>query len=541
MRWKIQVKNYRCFSDANPLTIDLSNPITALLGPNNSGKTAALRFFWEMGRTLAQAPNAIVGRDDGNGPRAIFGNSIRPLSDAHSVLTELNDRPMEVDLWQLTTEFPRDIFGDLMTNDVRAIHIRVRIERIGLQPEVFLVHEGKEVVVNPNDFDVHSHQLGNLFIHKIHQYQYFLDHTNSLYGLDQPTFVPAVRSFGNFQLPETHELMLGQQVIAQWVAQKQANQSAARKSAAALEAEIARIFGYEQIEITANQANDDFIIKINNDKSYLMKDMGNGLSHFVSLLSNIPVRGNPLILIDEPEIGIHASLQVELMNLLAKYANGPILFATHSIGLARSVADEILSFSMTDGVSKAVPFQRSPSHLETLGEMSFSSWREIGCDGVLFVEGPSEIKVFSEWLRILGLHQRWAILSLGGSETIHATGVDAIKQVLSIHHKVAVIIDSERTGEEAQHEPKREAFEAACLAASIPCHLTERRATENYFTQNAISQAIGKDARALEPFEKLIGQKWGKRDGLKISANMTLEELEKTDVGKFLQGISKSD
>ncbi len=196
-----------------------------------------------------------------------------------------------------------------------------------------------------------------------------------------------------------------------------------------------------------------------------------------------------------------------------------------------------MSFSLADGVSVSSSFQRSPSHLETLGEMSFSAWREIGCDGVLFVEGPSEIKVFSEWLRLLGLHRNWALLSLGGSETIHAAGVDAIKQVLAIHPNVAVIIDSERDAVDEPLETKRATFVKACMDASIPCHATERKATENYFTQKAITEAIGGNARSLEAFERLSTHGWGKRDGLKISAKMTVAELDKTDIGEFLRGI----
>jgi predicted ATP-dependent endonuclease of OLD family len=375
-------------------------------------------------------------------------------------------------------------------------------------------------------------------VHKTLNYQYFFDNMNKLYGLYQPTFVPAVRPFGNMHISDNHDLILGQGVIAQWVAEKQSNKLQARKSADFLEREIARIFGYDHIDITANNGNTDFIVKINNDKSYVLKDMGNGISHFISLLINIPNRGNPIILIDEPEIGIHASLQTELINMLLRYATGPIIFATHSIGLARGVADEIISFSMDDGASRSSSFKESPSHLETLGEMSFSAWREIGCNGVLFVEGPSEIKVFSEWLKLLGLHRNWAVLSLGGSETIHAAGVDAIKQVIAIHPNVAVIIDSERDVADAALDNKRAAFVKACGDASIHCLATERKATENYYTQQAITAAIGPNARSLEAFEKLNGHGWGKRDGFKIASKMNKEELDSTDVGRFLRTIT---
>ncbi len=239
MRWKIQVKNYRCFADSNPLTIDLSKPVTALVGPNNSGKTAALRFFWEMGRMLSHAPGAIMGRDEGHGPRATINNAMRALSDQYAVFTELNERPMEVDLWQLTDQFPADQFGGLMSQDVAPIHMRVRFDRATLSADVYLVDDGSEVVVHPGNFDMHSNSSGNLFVHKSHERQYFLDHSNNLYGLDQPTFVPAVRPFGNMQIQQNHELILGSGLIAQWVSQKQSDHVGARKAAASLEAEIA--------------------------------------------------------------------------------------------------------------------------------------------------------------------------------------------------------------------------------------------------------------------------------------------------------------
>ena len=263
--------------------------------------------------------------------------------------------------------------------------------------------------------------------------------------------------------------------------------------------------------------------------------MGAGIGQFLTILLNAIPRGNPLVLFDEPEIGIHASLQIELMSLIAKYANGPIIFATHSLGLARSVADEIISFSMVDGYSRPHKFDGSKNYLETLGELSFSAWREIGCDGVLFVEGPSDVKVISEWLRKFGLCNKWALISLGGSETISSDGVEAIKQLVKVHPKVAVIIDSERNSADAEIDNRRTKFRADCISAEIPCLILEKRALENYFSIDAIKKACGANAMSLEPFEKLANHGWGKRDGLKIATQMTDDEINATDIVKFIQ------
>ena len=40
---------------------------------------------------------------------------------------------------------------------------------------------------------------------------------------------------------------------------------------------------------------------------------------------------------------------------------------------------------------------------------------------------------------------------------------------------------------------------------------------------------------SLEPFEKLANHGWGKRDGLKIATQMTDDEINATDIVKFIQ------
>jgi len=44
----ITLKNYRCFSATNPAQIQVRPGFTALVGQNNSGKSALLRFFYEL-------------------------------------------------------------------------------------------------------------------------------------------------------------------------------------------------------------------------------------------------------------------------------------------------------------------------------------------------------------------------------------------------------------------------------------------------------------------------------------------------------------
>jgi len=50
--FRITLKNYRCFEDTKPLSLELGAGFTALVGPNNSGKSSFLKFFYEARQLL---------------------------------------------------------------------------------------------------------------------------------------------------------------------------------------------------------------------------------------------------------------------------------------------------------------------------------------------------------------------------------------------------------------------------------------------------------------------------------------------------------
>jgi hypothetical protein len=72
----------------------------------------------------------------------------------------------------------------------------------------------------------------------------------------------------------------------------------------------------------------------------------------------------------------------------------------------------------------------------------------------------------------------------------------------------------------------------------IRVHLTERRATENYFTDPAVKAALGNKHTALGAYDKLTV--WFKRDNWQIAGRMARTDLDATDVGQFLATLRAS-
>ena len=535
MSWEITVANYRAISEEAPLKIDFTVPVTSLLGPNNSGKTSTLKFFWEFWDLLSKAPSSLMTNSTEQTIGRTVEAGINPTSVISAVFSEFNDRPIRIQM-KFCGSPDQTLAGiDFQGAPPIPLHLEMEFDRVTLRATAFLLKSGKRFVVSPDKFSASYGEKATIYFESNEAAHYFDPRT--LKFLEGPLFIPSTRTVSHANQLQNFNLSLGSHAMGMWKELKGSEESSSRKLAASVERELAQFFGYETVKLSTTNTDSDFLVEINNSRISLLRDMGNGFNQMVAVLLNLLMRNNRLVLIDEPEIGFHPKMQCAFIMMLGRFCDGPIVFATHSIGLARTTSEKIISFMNKNGQTLCRDFAESRHQLEMLGEMSFSSWNEIGCDGVLFVEGPHDVRVFSEWLRILGQRDSWAVLPLGGSTTINAAGVDAIVQVKKVHAKVAVVIDSELDSPNGLWQPKRRQFVEGCKQANLICYPTEWKATDNYLSDAAIKKVVGTNGKALLPFEKLANHGWGKRQSQKIAANMTREELLATDLGKFLNSL----
>jgi energy-coupling factor transporter ATP-binding protein EcfA2 len=305
-----------------------------------------------------------------------------------------------------------------------------------------------------------------------------------------------------------------------------------------VEKDIAHIFGLQDFQVNAGPEEKTLQMFVN-DRSFRLDEVGSGMAQFLIVLANAAMKKPSYILIDEPELNLHPSLQIDFITTLASYATRGVIYATHSLGLARATAENIYSLRKHAAFeSRISSLETTPRLAEFLGEMSFGGYRELGFDKVLLLEGVTDVLAIQQLLRKFQLDHKVVLLPLGGSAMINGKSETELQltELTRISTNIVALIDSER---EDATEPlcgDRQAFIDVCKRVGIYCHVLERRAVENYWTTRSIQIVKGPNARALAHHERLTDQ-WGKRENWLIARRMTEDEFAATDLGQFLRRL----
>lgn len=174
-----------------------------------------------------------------------------------------------------------------------------------------------------------------------------------------------------------------------------------------------------------------------------------------------------------------------------------------------------------------------------LGELSFSGYQDFGFKKILLVEGTTEVKAIQQFLRHYKKDHEIVILPLGGSSLINSDTGGELGEIKRISPDVFALVDSEKENANADLSIERQKFVKICQDLIINCHVLDRRALENYFTEKAIKNVKGEKYSALGAFDKLADApvSWGKQENWRIAREMTIEDIKDNDLGKFLNSL----
>lgn len=528
----VEIKNYRCFADEKPVHISMGRGFTALVGVNNSGKSSLLRLFYELRNLFYE-----ISRSNDNfiqALQAVSGINFTPadsVGDNAELFCNANSRDITLKFkanYALNGEYrggasPEHIVLTILrdTNTYRA-EIYVDGKTLDANSEPTIRREGNSALRSNSELiDMEAY------------YRIFE-------ALSRTIYIGAFRNAINVGgSKKYYDMKVGEQFIKSWDSLKAGGAKKQISAALKLTRDIKSIFRFSNLEINAADDNRTLQVIVD-EKPYRLEELGSGVAQFIVILGNIAAAEPSWILIDEPELNLHASLQLDFLTTLAAYATEGIMFATHNIGLARACAERIYSFQLNDKGQSEVQDIESMSGLpEFLGELGFSTFRELGFDKVLLVEGSTDVKTFQQFLRLYKKDHEVVILPLGGSNMINGGRQYELSEIKRITDNIFAVIDSERSSANEPLTPEREAFVSACKGLGINCHALEKRATENYLSGRAVKSFKGNAYKALLPYQKLrdVSPYWQKEENWRIAREMTYEELDQTDLGKFLNNI----
>jgi hypothetical protein len=534
MKIKLTVENYRSFVSPGRLDLTLDRGIQSFVGPNNSGKSNILRFFYEFrdvfriistGYLLAaplRYPQEVKDKSE------VFGNSnqrdilitlqVLPLqSPTDQRVITIAERPFDLETvtrlriivgresGSYTVEFATDRKVEFSAST------SLEFNTGGVPP--YIGHTSVPDTDTPAEaFDFcHIVEAGR----RLHDTLYIGPYRNLINVGGQSGYF---------------DIDIGDKFIAQWTAAYSGPNRSLNLAAQKLLDEVQQLFGYSSLVLTSSAG----ILQTYVDKQpFRLDEHGSGIAQFIMVIFAAERKKPTYLLIDEPELHLHPKLQLSFLTALASRAQFGTLFATHSLGLARSASERIFSVKRSPGNPSVLRDYNGLRDLkEILGELSYAGNYDLGYTAVLLIEGPTEYKTFQEILRKYGADQQVTMLCLGGSTLINGDAAGPLSEIKRLSDRIFAMVDSDRVGRDLPAKDSVRAFERVCKEQGIPILVYERRTIENYFTDPAVSAV--QRLPALGPYE-VVPSGWSKPLNWRVAREMPKEHFDETDVGRFIQ------
>lgn len=218
---------------------------------------------------------------------------------------------------------------------------------------------------------------------------------------------------------------------------------------------------------------------------------GTGLKHFLDVLLKTTISGANVVLIDEPEMGLHADLQRQFIEYLAQLATKKslqIFLATQS-QVIQTFPDLVKYYRVvnTKGIRTVTHVPKNAVHT-ILGDLGVRPSDVFNHDICLLVEGASDIIFFEHILRVLYKDDfgKLAITAQqyggGAADGIVSGSIDisnitpAQKYILWTHDRDSKPSDppSSQAGQ----------FKKKIESLGFPCHVWQKREIEFYFPES---------------------------------------------------------
>lgn len=286
MSLTITVRNYRRFPSGNPLRLELSPGNTAFVGINNSGKSSALRFFYEfreLFRTLATWQPQHVHASLVN-PHAAFGAA---------------DSVHDID----------ELFSDSTTEDLRitlnGIDSLVEASTAPAGNRRFTTATGVDIVVarSSNTFRIDTITLddGGKITSESGAFANFDNHHFTYEDNAAVVNVASIATVGDYlartlylgafrnivtvgEQSKYYDVRTGQAFVQEWRKLKQGYDRLGQRSVGQVEEQVREVFGFDTFAIDPADDNATLLVRIDGT-AYKLNDVGAGIAQFILALT----------------------------------------------------------------------------------------------------------------------------------------------------------------------------------------------------------------------------------------------------------------
>jgi hypothetical protein len=525
---KIRLYDYRCFRREAPATLEFDSGFTSFVGPNNSGKSALIRVPYEL-RFIFSNVASMLNPSNWSSLHNQMGWNLSPgLYECAEIICEREQPACAV---EIEPAIPDNYGGEAVGR------IRLEFDDGGnsFRCKVF----SRQLSVLPAIGSGGSNFLGDDLVLAGNRY--------STAPLKQfLTFLGGIQYIGPFRNAINEgaglhfDVQVGTSFISQWNTWKTGASRVQNRAVQRVTEDVRKLIGAKTLEVSASADGKSLQVVVDG-RPHKLQELGAGFSQLVLVLANALVKKPSLVTIDEPELHLHPSLQTAFLTTLASYATHGVMFATHSIGLARQAGDRCFTVQRIGEGSTVRPYERTPHLAEFLGSLGIAGLQELGWNTVLLVEGVKDVRTAQAFLATYGKDRSAVVLPLGGDAMVNGNTANELSEVLRLagaDGKVVALVDSERDSAESEPIKARRDFSTLCAGLGILHCVTQRRAIENYVTQASLDGAFAPGAyQALNAYDRPGTVFWGKGETWRAAKRMTIAELNETDLGQFFSNL----
>lgn len=282
-----------------------------------------------------------------------------------------------------------------------------------------------------------------------------------------------------------------------------------------------------EAEINTNADATAILVKSGTPGFLELSDLGTGIEELVIIAAVVACNDNKLILIEEPEIHLHPTLQSKLIRFFLDDKNGNrFLITTHSPSIINTPGVTITQVTNIGGESTASQVRGIVDARNVLDDIGAKPSDLLQSNYVIWVEGPSDRIYVNYWLSVVapelseGTH--YSVMMYGGrllnscSADVPGDDDDLIA-LFRVNTHFCVLMDSDRGKKGAQLNSTKLRIKKECEASGNISWVTDGRTIENYvpaiILQRALDELYPTKAYDWELDEKYICPLSGKFKG----------------------------